>query len=143
MKSKINSIVFKNEYSPNSGGTLYCYNVSMQDGASGLLYTKTKDYYKEGEEVEYTQEASGKFKFDKVNNNKPAYKPKPPLGGFQPQQHTITYYLGFTMGFAKDMVIEEFRKDPKAKEINSERFRMLCTDAYIIAEELFNKDKEE
>jgi hypothetical protein len=141
MKSKINSIVFKSEYNPDSGGTLYCYTVSMIDGASGLLYTKTKDQYKEGEEVEYTQEASGKFRLTKVNDNKPAYTPK--TQSSSPQAHTITYYLGFTMGFAKDMAIEEFRKDPKAKQFSKERFEQLCIDAYDVAKKLFDATKNE
>ena len=136
--SKITSIVFKNEYNPDSGGTLYCYIVSLEDGVSGNTYSKTKDFFKEGDIVDYTIE-KGKVKMTKKTPNK-EYSQKSTAGG---QNHTITYYLGFTMGFAKDMAIEEFRKDPKAKQFSKERFEQLCIDAYDVAKKLFDATKNE
>jgi ATP adenylyltransferase/5',5'''-P-1,P-4-tetraphosphate phosphorylase II len=139
--TKIKRIDFVSEWKAPQGNVMKKCNVELENGIKGEVYIPEANYlkYTVGTSVNQSYNEKGKLKItlsEAVRTN----TPKPMQNNTQ-QQHTITYYLGFAMGFAKDMAIEEFKKDPKAKEINTERFRALCKDAYAIAEELFNKNQ--
>lgn len=149
-KSKIVALNYEKQWLTPQNRLTHVHNFQLENGLTGKTYLSSLTEFLVGEEVEYALRGQN-YKFFKPTPQQPQQPQQlaMPIQNMnqkttpQSGQHTITYYLGFTMGFAKDMAIEEFKKDPKAKEINSERFRALCIDAYNIAEELFNKDKEE
>lgn len=102
--SKISQSTFSNEWTNPSGGTTFYFDIIFENGDSGSIGVTDKfsEKVKVGVELNY-QIINGKIKVNQMSNtpapnyanNKSYSKPK----------NSQEQYLGFTWGYAKDLII--------------------------------------
>lgn len=100
--SKISQSVFSNEWTNPSGGTTYYFDIVFANGDSGSIGVTDKfsDKVKVGTELNY-QIINGKIKVNQMSNTPKTDYPKTYSKGRNSQEQ----YLGFTWGYAKDLII--------------------------------------
>lgn len=79
-QSKIKSIQAQGTYQGQSG-TVYKFEVELEDGAVGEVGAKTENRWSEGDEVEYTKTDTNWG--PKLALQKPGFTPSAPGGGFK------------------------------------------------------------
>lgn len=107
MKEKTSKVVkstFSNEWTNPSGGTTYYYDIELENGDKGSIGVtdKNSDKVKVRTELTYTI-INGKIKAQTMSNT-PSHNPSGNKS-YGNRKNSKEQYLGFTWGYAKDLII--------------------------------------
>jgi hypothetical protein len=101
--NKVSQSTFSNEWTNPSGGTTYYFDLVFENGDTGSIGVTdmNSDKVRVGTELYYSI-INGKIKATPMPNTS---TPPPPKSNYRRTQKGQEQYLGFTWGYAKDLII--------------------------------------
>ena len=106
--SKITKSNFSNEWTNPSGGITYYFDLVFENGMTGSIgvQDKNSDKIKVGNDLTFSI-VNNKIKVAQMSNN--SFKPQAPSTStrktYTNSRNSKEQYLGFTWGYAKDLII--------------------------------------